>query len=77
MILLKVVLLFIYSSEKMFSERSHLYLTSKIDFEVQKCLIFVGLFVISSDRYEKNKYMGLISDQNCTFGWMVTLLNTS
>ena len=78
MILLKVVLLIIYIfKRKSFSERSDLYLNSKFDFEFQKCPIFVGLFLISSVRYERNNYMGLISDQNCTFGWMVTLLKKS
>ena len=39
---------------KSFSVRSDLYLNSKFYFEVQKCLIFVGLFLISSVRYERN-----------------------
>ena len=41
---------------------------------VNLCPIFVGSFPNLSDIWEINKYIGLISVQNCTFGWMRNFL---
>jgi hypothetical protein len=37
---------------------------------VNLCLIFVGSFQVSSDSWDRNDHLGLISGQNCTFGCM-------
>ena len=59
---------------KSFSERSDYFMTSKIDYELSKCLYLSAYFQIWVTVGKKNNFIGLISVQNCTFGWMRNFL---
>ena len=52
-------------SEQQFSVESFLIWLSFLKvYLVNERVIFVGLFLLSGDSFERNSHMGLISDQN-------------
>ena len=60
--------------KKSFSGKLSWNFTSKIDSEIWKCPIFVGLFPIHFGSWQKNNHTGLISDKRRSFSWMCNLL---